>query len=277
LTDNPHWARDDAGIPDPRHVRAARLISVIPEGKLRRTLLRRYRISHHKGDAVECPICGSTFSQFMWAWNRPHAICWSCGAAERHRALWLYLQSEQPLAAAKDVLHFSAEYPLAVRLREQIGPGYKTSELEPGKADLTIDVTAIDLPDASLDAIICSHVLEHVPDDAGAMRELHRVLRPGGTAIVMVPLDHSRATTYEDPSITEPDEREAKFWQHDHLRLYAPDIAERLRGAGFEVTATSPAETAGPELTTRYALRQEDVVFTCVRSRSRGSSSSSGS
>jgi SAM-dependent methyltransferase len=275
LTENPHWARDDSGVPDPRHVRAARLISVVPDGKLRRTLLRRYRIAHHKGDAVECPVCGSTFSQFMWGWNRAGAICWSCGAAERHRALWLYLQNKRPLENAKDVLHFSAEYPLAVRLREQIGPGYRTSEFEPGKADLAIDITAIDLPPESLDAIICSHVLEHVPDDALAMRELHRVLRPGGTAIVMVPLDHSRATTYEDPSITDPEERREKFWQHDHVRLYAPDIADRLRAAGFEVTSTSPAETAGPELTRRYALRQEDVVFTCVRVA--GSSSSSGS
>jgi SAM-dependent methyltransferase len=209
----------------------------------------------------------------MSAFNRPQAICWSCGAAERHRALWLYLRDAKPFAQAKDVLHFSAEYPLAVRLRDQIGPGYKTSEYEPGKAELQIDITKIDLPDESLDGIICSHVLEHVRDDALAMREVHRVLRPGGTAIVMVPLDHSRTTTYEDPEITEPDDREAAFWQHDHVRLYAPDIATRLETAGFDVTSTSPAKTAGPDNERRFALRQDDVVFTCARP----GSSSSGS
>jgi SAM-dependent methyltransferase len=274
LTDNPHWARDGSGVPDQSHVRAVKLLSLIPDGRLRRGLMRRYRLRHYRGDAVECPICGSTFSQFMWAWNRPRAICWSCGAAERHRALWLYLQSgADPLAGAEDVLHFSAEYPLATRLRERIGPGYRTSELEPGRADLAIDITAIDLPDQSLDAIICSHVLEHVPDDARAMSELHRALRPGGKALVMVPLDHSRAATYDDPSIMDPEERTQAFWQHDHVRLYAPDIADRLTAVGFEVSSTTPAQAVGRALERRYALRQEDVVFTCARP----GSSSSGS
>ncbi len=285
MEDNPYWARNDAGVPDPRHVRAVKLISLVPEGRLRRGLMRRYRLRRYRGDAVECPVCGSTFSQFMWAWNRAAAICWSCGAAERHRSLWLYLTGPaNPLADTEDMLHFSAEYPLAVRLRERIGPGYMTSEYAPGKADLQIDVTDIALPDASLDALICSHVLEHVEDDARAMRELRRVLRPGGIALVMVPLDHSRATTYEDPSITGPEERKAAFWQHDHVRVYAPDIADRLAAAGFDVAPVAPADALTSAEIDRYALRSEDVVYACTPSEpaasagdERSASSSSGS
>ena len=276
MTDNPHWARDDAGLPDPRHVRAARLISVIPDGKLRRTCSAATGSPTTGATRSSAPSAARPSASSCGRGTAPRAICWSCGAAERHRALWLYLQSAKPLDNAKDVLHFSAEYPLAVRLREQIGPGYRTSELEPGKADLAIDITAIDLPDESLDAIICSHVLEHVPDDALAMRELHRVLRPGGTAIVMVPLDHSRATTYEDPSITDPDEREDEFWQHDHVRLYAPDIADRLARGGLRRDEHQPGRDR--------RSRADPSATRCVRrtssspaSRVAGSSSSSGS
>jgi hypothetical protein len=52
----------------------------------------------------------------------------------------------------------------------------------------------------------------------------------------MVPLDLSRSTTYEDPSIVEPADREREFLQADHLRLYGADFPDRLREASFIVT-----------------------------------------
>ncbi len=105
-----------------------------------------------------------------------------------------------------------------------------TADLSQPGADLQLDLTALDLPDESFDAVICSHVLEHITDDAAAMRELRRVTAPGGWCLVMVPLDLSLGRTFEDPLIVEPSERERAFWQHDHVRLYAPDIGERLSG-----------------------------------------------
>ena len=129
----------------------------------------------------------------------------------------------------------------------QRGLRYVTADLEPGLGELQLDVTRIALPDGAFDAILCSHVLEHVPDDRAAMRELRRVLAPGGWLIVMVPLDHTRAETYEDPAITSPAERERAFLQHDHVRLYAPDIAGRLEEAGLEVTRHRPRDAFGPQ------------------------------
>jgi len=91
-----------------------------------------------------------------------------------------------------------------------------------------------------------SHVLEHITDDRAAMRELRRILRPGGWAIVMVPIEHGRTTTYEDPSITTPEERERAYWQSDHVRLYAarrrrPADSRRVsRWASFHGRGTWP-------------------------------------
>jgi len=49
------------------------------------------------------------------------------------------------------------------------------------------DLTALPVPDASVDRVMASEVLEHIPDDFGAIKELVRVLRPGGTMAITVP------------------------------------------------------------------------------------------
>jgi len=95
------------------------------------------------------------------------------------------------------------------------------------------------------------------------MRELRRVTAPGGFTLVMVPLALDRASTYEDASVTAPEDRRREFLQHDHVRLYAPDIAGRLTAAGFAVeTVDLPAEL-GPAGAARHGLLDSDLIFLC--------------
>jgi SAM-dependent methyltransferase len=218
----------------------------------------------HRGDAVYCPICEHGFDAFKDDWNRANALCWRCGSHERHRAQWLLLERRPELLRdAGSLLHFSPEWCLSRRLRAVPGLRYVTTDRDPGQAaELRLDVTALDLPDSAFDAILCSHVLEHVEDDAAAMRELRRVTAPGGFCLVMVPLDLDRERTYEDPSITEPAARERAFWQFDHVRLYAPDIALRLRRAGFDVETIDMAAELGADAQ-RHRLLASDLVFLC--------------
>jgi hypothetical protein len=78
----------------------------------------------------------------------------------------------------------------------------------------------------------------------------------------MVPLDLTRGATYEDPSVVAPEDREREFLQHDHVRLYAPDIAERLRAAGFDVEVVRP-EDLGAGAVQRAGLLPADWIFLC--------------
>jgi SAM-dependent methyltransferase len=218
----------------------------------------------NRGDEVECPVCEHRFARFRDDWNRPNALCWRCGSHERHRALWLYLtQRPEYLRRASSLLHFAPEWCLERRLRAQPNLRYVTADLDPQQGELQLDITALALPDGAFDAIICSHVLEHVEDDEAAMRELRRVVAPGGWTIVMVPLDTKRTRTYEDETITDPADRLREFLQHDHVRLYAPDIADRLTQAGFVVTTERVAHDAGPDIAARYRLIESDYLFVC--------------
>jgi SAM-dependent methyltransferase len=226
-------------------------------------MVQRLRGLRYRGDQVQCPLCGGHFSQFGPIYKRERAKCWRCGSLQRHRGLWLHLQQHKLLAGVESLLHVSPEWCLKRRLRPLLNSGYVTSEIEPGRADLTLDLTATALPDGSFDAIVCSHVLEHIEDDAAAMREMRRLLRPGGWAIVMVPIDHERERTLEDPAVQTPQERLRAYRQSDHVRLYAPDVADRLAAARFDVECANPARELGREAARRYGLLESDDVFVC--------------
>jgi SAM-dependent methyltransferase len=227
---------------------------------------RRVDIVRHRGSAVQCPLCGGRFDRFKDAWNRPNALCWRCGAHERHRAQWLLFTARpELLGAIRSLLHFAPEWTMRARLEPlaaERGLRYMTADLDPAGVDLQLDLRKLDLPDACFDAVMCSHVLEHVDDDRAAMRELRRVTAPGGWCLVMVPLDVTRTETYEDPRVVAPEDREREFLQHDHVRLYAPDIADRLRAAGFEVEVVRPEELGAGALR-RAGLLAADWIFLC--------------
>jgi SAM-dependent methyltransferase len=212
--------------------------------------------------AVRCPVCGWLFDAFKDDWNRPTALCWRCGSHERHRAqMLLFRERPELLAEARELLHFAPEWCIQRRLERTPNLRYVTADLYMETVDLTLDLQRIDLPDYSYDAVICSHVLEHVPDDGAAMRELARITRRW--ALLMVPLDLGRSETYEDPSVTDPAERERLFWQYDHVRLYAPDIEHRLSAAGFTVEPVRPRDAFGDAMFARAGLAEADYIWLC--------------
>ena len=224
-------------------------------------------VLRHHGHEVWCPLCRVRFRSFKDDWNRPNALCWLCGSHERHRAQWLLFDERPELfAGRRALLHFAPEYCLRTRLTrvaKRHAIRYDTGDLDPTGVDLQLDITALALPDAAYDAVLCSHVLEHVEDDRAALRELRRVTARDGWCLVMVPLDTGREQTYEDPAITTPEQRRVAYWQEDHVRLYGRDVVDRIAASGFAVEVIRPREAFGDETMRRARLLDSDWILLC--------------
>jgi len=200
-----------------------------------------------KGDNVFCICCNENFITFLpfGLVKRANALCPRCGSLERHRLHWSFMVNKTNLLKRDvrlKILHVAPEIVFFDKFNSN--PNFDYVPCAKFGVDYTdkypsntinVDITQIQFDDNSFDVIYCSHVLEHVPDDIKALREFYRVLKPGGWAMLQVPIDKSLAVTYEDLSIVDPAERETAFGQYDHVRVYGVDYIERLIKAGFLV------------------------------------------
>lgn len=232
-----------------------------------REVVYRVRGSLYRGGARPCPVCGRSSRRFIGWGNpvRPEARCPQCGSLERHRLVWLFLCRKTDLfdGRRKRFLHVAPERGLERRIRAIPGVEYLSADLMHPAAMVKMDLTDIPYPDGHFDVIYCSHILEHIPDDRRAMREMRRVLAPGGWALVQVPV--TVESTFEDPSAATPEERLRLFGQVDHVRRYGSDFADRLRESGFMVREVHPAEIATLEERRSMVLLDSDTVFFCTR------------
>ncbi|MGE0272595.1 MAG: methyltransferase domain-containing protein [Alphaproteobacteria bacterium] len=214
--------------------------------QLRRPALRR-----------SCPICD--YRGRFWSFGvapRPEALCPSCFSLERHRLFHLLLLHHgRRWLAGKRVLHFAPEGAARPALDELAT--CVTADIAGDSVDCRCGMEAMPFPDRSFDAVIANHVLEHVEDDLRAMRELRRVIRTGGVAILSVPVIQGWERTYENGRVQSPDQRRIHFGQADHRRFYGRDFTARLEHAGLTVDRFQmdpPSEIA-------FGLRRGDCLF----------------
>lgn len=206
----------------------------------------------HQGTPRLCPICGYE-GRFAPVRHKPEIWCPQCDSRPRHRLLKLWMDRAAAIPEGADVLHFAAE-PWVRDWFDDRGATYTTADLN-DTFDIQLDITAMDLADASFDVVMANHVLEHV-DDAKALAEIHRILRPGGQAVITVPVVEGWDTSYEEPDLTEA-ERHLRYGDPTHMRFYGRDIRDRITSARFRLEMYTAVE---PDVS-RHALHRGERVF----------------
>ena len=253
----------------------------------RRAAVRKWTIRNYRGEEYHCPICDAGLSRFKPIFksfmrnlsehgfvhpitafetlNVQMYLCPSCGASDRERLYALFLgkqfdgiDNEQNY----NFIDFAPSLALSKWIRKHPFIEYVTTDLYRKDVDVNTDITDMrNFQDNSIDMFLCSHILEHVPDDRKAIRELYRILKPRGFGILMVPIVNSLPTTHEDPTKTTPQERTKFFAQGDHLRLYERrDYVKRLEEVGFSVNQYN-MDFFGAETFHKHGIHDNSVLY----------------
>ncbi len=218
------------------------------------------------GKRHTCPCCGGNFRKFIgFSKEQPDAICPRCGSFERHRLLWLYLKEKTDFFRTPlKVLDIAPLRFLQKKYQAFSNLDYLSVDLSSSWAMMMVDLTKTPFSENHFDCILCYHVLEHIPDDQKAMKELYRILKPGGWGILQTPVDIKRGQTFECPEVPAL-EREKVFGHPDHVRIYGRDYFKRLEKAGFIVKTDNYASMLGDTLIQKYSLMKDEEIYVCLK------------
>jgi SAM-dependent methyltransferase len=262
-----------------------------------KVIKRAIKLPRYLGSRHQCPVCGIALHAFrpMWkshwravekfapihpaaaleTFNFAGFTCPRCDAYDRDRLTTLYLEQvfrSFDRARTYRLLEFAPGAALHRKLKRHPFIAYRSADLSRKDVDERVDLTAMrGYADDSVDILLCSHVLEHIPDDRQAMREICRVLKPDGFAVILVPLVVGVDETHEDPSINTEALRWKYFGAADHVRQYGKrDFIDRLEAAGLQVDQLGIGHF-GAEAFRHAGIAENSVLYVAhPRRKSRG-------
>ncbi len=168
-------------------------------------------------------------------------------------------------------VHFAPEGFFRQAWRPRFGT-YLTADLERDDVALNADLCRLPFPDGSLDVVFASHVLEHIREDERAIAEIGRVLRPGGMAVLPVPLvghttvEYPEANPYVWHHWRAPGrDYFARFQKHfREVREYTSNVFHEHQLYVYEDMTGWPTAEA-PLRERADGARHEDAVPVCVK------------
>lgn len=222
-----------------------------------------------RGSKFHDPINNKSYRMFLpYGYNkiRKNALSPGTLSLERHRLLWLYLKNETKFLNKEiEMLHIAPEQSFYKIFKNSKKIKYTTFDLDSPIADIKGDICKMPFKNNFFDLILCNHVLEHIVEDKLAMMEIYRVLKPNGTAVLQVPIETSNSKTLEETMITSQKERNEKFGQYDHVRLYGNDYFKRLESIGFKVEKNFYAKKFSKEEIKKYGLNENEIIPICKK------------
>lgn len=208
----------------------------------------------------QCSVCHFKTPFFYAHGNDLHimfnSICPNCNSRSRHRGLFfLYKNLLGNLTSHVSVMHFAPEPVFYQLFKSNDQVVYQTADLFLSDVDFKEDIQNLRFSDSSYDLVLCNHVIEHVPNDAAALSEMSRILKPGGKAIITIPGDFERGQTI--------------YFNHlrynGHYRDYGLDVVKKMRNYFKTVECVNMHIFNIGSNKMKYGIRPSDIAFICKK------------
>ncbi|MBT3408030.1 methyltransferase domain-containing protein [Candidatus Woesearchaeota archaeon] len=230
------------------------------------------------GKGFKCSFCQKSFKTFLTSGIdvpvlklkkviggelNKNCLCPKCNSSDRERLIHVFIKKNKHLEKIKNkkILHIAPEKNLLKFFKHQNPKEYIDADLNKIRATHEMNLTNIIFKDNYFDIIICNHVLEHIENDGKAIKELYRVLKPNGWAILQVPISENLKNTFENNKIKSKKERLKFFGQSDHVRIYAKDYKKRLTQKGFKVNLKKLSKRE----INKYNLNKKEYIYFCKK------------
>ena len=236
------------------------------------------------GRKYYCPYCKKRFRAFLstgidipiyseleviGAGKRKNCTCPRCYSTDRDRLLFYYLDKYK-LADNSSLLHIMPEPPVKSLLKTLSGINYQTGRNFKDKYFFDkdyfqLDVTNLYYDSNTFDVVMANHVLQNINDDNKALNEIYRVLKPGGKAILQVPISYKIDKSIEDEYLVLPKVRAKYFFNYEKVRLYGTDFFEKLKKTGFDVEMIDPNEEGWGKIIQESSLNPDEKLIVAVK------------
>jgi SAM-dependent methyltransferase len=252
------------------------------KNKVIQTIKKKLIVFNNRGSNYTCPFCNYSAKHLsligidqpilkeyqVIGGGKRKGGCFNCGSSDRERLIYAYLNEELNFFNGpknKKILHIAPEKYIAptflkLNFDEYVCGDLFTQGYSYPEYVQNMDVLNLPFKDDKFDLILCNHVLEHIVTDDIAIKELNRVLKPGGVAILQVPLSKNSEITLEDKSITDPQSRLEKYGQFDHVRIYGQDYSQILEKGGFHVNRVNISKECK-----HYGINEDEDIFACTK------------
>lgn len=239
------------------------------------------------GNKHKCYICGNTFNQFIKYHggtrnipefrlrlnlvdsDRDNFGCPYCPAYDRERHLFMFFDKInfwEQLPKLK-ILHFAPEKNLSKKIDSYNPIKYIKADFNPYQEDtLKIDATNIPYQNDTYNLVICNHVLEHIPDYLTALKEIYRVLKPNGIAILQTPYSKILHRNFEDKNINTDELRYFFYGEKDHYRIFSEqNFFEDLQKTGFALNIIQNKQLFNDEICFYYGVNTEEDLIQVIK------------
>jgi SAM-dependent methyltransferase len=218
-----------------------------------------YKKRYYRGRDIYCPFCPGFFKAERYPFSKEiSSNCPVCGSTVEERTILLFLQTKTEMMSGEKKILVIAEPGNIADYFENFPNAVLKIYTETGDFSIRDNSMKDRYPDDEFDIIVCNHVIEKLPQPQLILKEIKRILKPDGIAMMMAYVDYEKEKTVE-LAVTHFKDRLSLYGIPGNYRRYGKDYPDQIRSFGLNVSKLK--FTSGFEKIPEGSIARDEVIY----------------